>query len=753
MVSEYVVRTEGDRRRLIINCRAWPTGPDVARYAEAMKEVIGILQQVEADEIVLQEYYERIYNEEQTRMLKSIADVLTRFETEGIWSPSHLGKTTDSKVLAPRHDAVLAVINQARADPFGAYLNLLRELKKETDKAAGLGGGEALEDEKLYLGTVNFMKQAFESALMIQKMKQYLAQLGSIPADRGMYSSLFEVAIKPSFIGSRIFFTGTETMELVDQYEVVGTKIYIYKHPEKVEYLYFINPPEYTLPPDKYFLLEKTKEVVAGHRPESVGFMDMGQARRYFHKVYVATIADLAMKNNISLSVEEKEELASIVARYTIGYGIMEILLSDRQLTDVYIDSPLGYKPIYLVHSKYGQCQSNIIFSDEEARAIVSRFRALSGRPFDEAHPILDFDLVDLQTRVCAIGKPLAVDGTAFAFRLHKETPWTLAQFLDVKMFNPFAAGAFSFFVDAQASMLIVGSRGSGKTSFLQALMQEIPQNLRIIVQEDTQEIPVPALKRLGFSIERLKTRPPLGGVGEGEVSAEDALRTALRLGDSVLIVGEVRSLEAKALYEAMRVGAVGNVVMGTIHGESAYSIWDRVVNDLGVPTTSFKATDFALVGAPIRFKGSLKRQRRILEVTEVKKHWTEDPGKEGGFLQWMQFDATKDDLELFEENLRESEWISRVKRIRGMTFEDIWNEINARAVSKQYLVEMKRQNDIPRLLEAEQTVRAHSHYLLLEEKQREEIGKVDHKSLLEEWRNWVDNVLVKEQLQIKKLG
>ena len=752
MVSEYVIKTEGERRRLIINCKNWTTGPDVARYAEAMREVIEILQEVEADEIVLQEYYERIYNEEQTRMLKSVADLLTKMDNEGIWSPSHLGKTSDSKVISPRHDAVLGVVNKSRSDPFGAYLELLRVVKKETDHAAGLGG-ETLEDEKVYLGTLNFIKATFEGTFLIQKMKQYLAQLGSIPADRGMYSSLFEVAIKPSFIGSRLFFTGTEKMELVDQYDVLGSKIYIYKHPEKVELLYFINPPEYTLPPDKYFLLEKTKEVVATHRPDTVGFMDMGQARRYFHKVYVATIADLAHKNNISLTVEEKEDLAGIVARYTIGYGILEILLSDRQLTDVYIDSPLGNKPIYLVHSKYGQCQTNIIFSDEEARAIVSRFRALSGRPFDEAHPILDFDLVDLQTRICVIGKPLALDGTAFALRLHKDTPWTLAQFLDVKMFNPIAAGMFSFFVDAQASMLIVGSRGAGKTSFLQAMMQEIPQNLRILVQEDTQEIPVPALKSFGFSIERLKTRPPLGGVGEGEVSAEDALRTALRLGDSVLIVGEVRSGEAKALYEAMRVGAVGNVVMGTIHGESAYSIWDRVVNDLGVPTTSFKATDFCIVSAPIRFKGSLKRQRRVLEVTEVGKHWTEDPGKENGFIQWMQFDATKDDLELFEQNLPESEWISRVKRNRGLTYEDIWNEINARAASKQYLVEMKRQYEIPKLLEAEQTIRAHSKYLLLGEKQREEFGKIDHKDLLEEWRNWIQNVLVKEQLQIKKLG
>ncbi|MEW5954986.1 MAG: type II/IV secretion system ATPase subunit, partial [Candidatus Micrarchaeota archaeon] len=543
MAEEFVVKTEGDKRRLVINYKGRPYGPDIAQYPQAFQDVIEKLQKVEADEVVLSEYYERIYNEEQTRLLRGVADTITKFETESIWSPSHLGKGFDAKQTAERHDTLLSILNKCRGDPFGAYMDILAELKKQVTYANTItGNAAALDDLKVYLGTLTFMKNALEATTLIQRMRQYLAQLGAMPAGRGLYMSIFEVSIKPSFIGSRIFFTGVETMQLVDQYDVLNSKVYIYRHPDKVEYLYYINPPEYGLPPDKYFLLEKTKEVVAAHRPGSVGFMDMEQARKYFRKIYVATISDLAAKNNIELSVEEKEDLATIVARYTIGYGILEVILSDRRITDVYIDSPLGVKTIYLVHSKYGQCQSNIIFSEEEARATVSRFRALSGRPFDEAHPILDFDLPDLMTRICTIGKPLAVDGTAFALRLHKDTPWTLCQFVDFKMFPSLAAGIFSFFVDAQASMLIVGSRGSGKTSMLQAMMQEIPQNLRIIVQEDTQEIPVPALKKLGFNIQRLKTRPPLGGVSEAEVSAEDALRTALRLGDSVLIVGEVRS-------------------------------------------------------------------------------------------------------------------------------------------------------------------------------------------------------------------
>lgn len=745
MAGRSVVKQEGDKKILVMDFRGSAYGPDVARYAQAMKDVVSKLSEVDVDEVVLSEYYERIYDEEQTRLLKGIASLSTKLESDAVWSPSHLGRSTDSKSLSPRHDFVLKVMDALKSDPFKAYLELLAEIKHESGRLPALSDAAA-EDEKVYLNTLQFMRQGFEETELIKRMKAYLQQLGSIPEDRGIYHSFFEAAIKPSFIGSRIFFTGVEKLELLDQYEVLNSKVYIYKHPDKIENMYFIDPPEYSLPPDKYFLLEKTKEVVAAHRPDDVEFMNITQARKYFHKIYIATISDLALRNGITLSVEEKDQLASIVSRYTIGYGILELLLSDRRLTDVYIDAPLGQKPIYVVHSKYGQCQSNVIFSSEEARSIVSRFRALSGRAFDEAHPILDFDLPDLQTRICIIGKPLSNEGIALVFRLHKETPWTLCQFLDNHTIDALHAGMLSFFIDAQASMLIVGSRGSGKTSLLQAMMQEIPQNLRILVQEDTQEIPVPALKQFGFSIQRMKTRPPLGGGSDSEVSAEDALRTALRLGDSVLVVGEVRSTEAKALYEAMRVGAVGNVVMGTIHGESAYSIWDRVVNDLGVPTTSFKATDFCIVSAPIRFKGSLKRDRRLIEVTEVKKHWTEDPGKEDGFLNWSLFDANKDELELFQDKIKkESEWLPRVQRTRGLSYDDVWAEIKARAETKQYLVDVKREKNMPEILEADYTIRAHSKYLLMSEKQRELLGKVQHAELLKEWKQWVSDNLVKE--------
>ncbi|MBI1973626.1 type II/IV secretion system ATPase subunit, partial [Candidatus Micrarchaeota archaeon] len=464
------------------------------------------------------------------------------------------------------------------------------------------------------------------------------------------------------------------------------------------------------------------------------------------------TIADLANSNNIPLESQQVANLANIVARYTVGYGMMELLLLDRKLTDVYMDAPLGAKPVYVVHGDYGTCQTNVMFTEEEAKGIVSRFRAQSGRPFDEAHPVLDLDLSDLKTRVAVIGPPLSPDGIAFALRLHKETPWTLSQFVDVKMINSKAAGLLSFLVDSQASLLVTGSRGSGKTSMLQALMLEVLPSLRMIVQEDTLELPVPFMRNIGYNIQRLKTRSPIGvAVTTAEVAPEEALRTALRLGDSVLIIGEVRSKEAQVLYEAMRIGAVGNVVMGSIHGESAYSVWDRIVNDLEVPNTSFKATDAIAVCAPIRFRGSLKRQRRLVEVTEVGKHWYEDPEKEGGLVQLLTFDAAKDDHYFLEEALKKSELFSRISSKRGLKLKDLLDDINARAETRQWMVDQKNKFDIPELLEARNTVPANDKWLLTLEAQRDLHGSVDYTAAKRDWQNWVTETRIRPLVMRKQ--
>jgi len=189
-----------------------------------------------------------------------------------------------------------------------------------------------------------------------------------------------------------------------------------------------------------------------------------------------------------------------------------------------------------------------------------------------------------------------------------------------------------SFIIDGARTLLFAGTRSSGKTSMLGATLTEIMKRYRILTVEDTLELPVEALSDMGYNIVRLKSRSVITHV-EVELPTDEAIRTSLRLGDSCLIIGEVRSLEARALYEAMRIGALANVVAGTIHGDSPYGVFDRVVNDLGVPPTSFKATDIVVMNNRLRSADGLHTFRRTMSITEVTKEWNEDPQKEKAFV------------------------------------------------------------------------------------------------------------------------
>ena len=741
VVGDYIIDNEGGKKKLVLDCRHCVYNTSISDDPRCRYHVMKLLETVDADEVILAEVYERVYTQKQVSYLKEMVDLLLDFENRAVWISSHLGvDDIDCDECYPqRHNNIIRFARDLLAyDPIAAYISLVKEIENTRNRGDELADKPCGKCFKANLKHLLSLKAQFDSTEFIKTLKPILSKLKDFNDLTEVYKTVFEAQVKPAFIGSQLLRSDAEMFELVDEYPVLTSNVQIFRHPEKIEYIYNINLPEYTLSPDHYFVLSKTKETVANYQPGKVTLTSASGTRKYFQRIYQSTIADIAKRYGISLEPDDIISLSEIVTRYTIGYGVLEMVLSDRKVTDVYIDSPIGGRPIYLVHSQYGQCQTNILYTDKEAESLIGKMRAMSGRPFDDAHPILDFDLPDLNTRIAAIGRPLATDGNAFAFRLHKDTPWTLPQFINLKMLSPLAAGLLSFFIDNSSTLLVAGSRGSGKTSLMSSLLLEILQNKRIIVQEDTLELPVMYLKDIGFNAQRLKTRSAIGAGDETtEVAPADALRTALRLGDSAIIIGEVRSVEAKVLYEAMRIGAAGNVVMGTIHADSAYAVWDRVVNDLEVPTTSFKATDLIVVAKPIRFKGSLKSYRRVVEITEVKKGWNKDPEAEGGLLHLMTYDASKDSLILNEDALKDSELFTKISYLSGLTIEEMWDNIKLLAEEKDYQVQVARELKCFELLEAENTVSAHNKLLILKEEAIEEHGKVSYLELLKSWKSW----------------
>ncbi|MEM5821145.1 MAG: type II/IV secretion system ATPase subunit, partial [Candidatus Aenigmatarchaeota archaeon] len=558
--------------------------------------------------------------------------------------------------------------------------------------------------------------------------------------DRRIYREILSPIIRPIFMETKFYLNLPKGSIKVEEYEVKGNvKVEIYKVPNKVRYVYVLHAPEFLLTSDEIAVLEKVREYLAEHRPSETELRDYFKSREAFFNLEFDLIKRVCNELNIPLPEKRMKELADILVRYTIGFGILERILADENVTDIYVNAPIGSLPIFVQHVNYEECESNIIVSPIEAENWATKFRLYSGRPLDEANPVLDTELIapEGRARVAAITRSLNPEGLSFTLRRHRDKPWTLPLLIKKKMINPLFAGLMNFIVAGGRSFLVAGGRGSGKTSLLGAIMLEIPRKYRIIVIEDTLELPVPQMRALGFNIERLKSRSVITKV-ESELPAEEALRTALRLGDSALIIGEIRSTEALTLFEAMRVGALAHTVAGTIHGESAYGVFDRVVNDLKVPKTSFKAVDLIIIAANLKSADGLRRYKRVVEVTEVKKHWEEDPLAENAFSPLMIYNAKVDDL-LATQTLTSGESFvireisKRIPEFYG-NWDLVWDNILLRAKIKQRLVELSEEYNKPEILEAEFVVWSNEMFNLISEQVRLETGKLDSKEIYKRW-------------------
>src|SRR3989338_6240109 len=546
--------------------------PDImARTMDFLAENPGVARVV----FVQQRNYS--YSFEQISLIHEIARIYKFFtKQENILSPNRMALFGNITEIYSELSSFLMLLRQ---DPISCYLRMRR-------RAGQLREQLKAEEQNNYLKNyVLFLERAL-SMLSTTKIIMKWEEAGSL-SGREFYKMALRPDILPNFTFTRLVAQFPADAELVDQYmlkeENEEITVTILKRKNEAKYFYHILPPEYTLSEEHHMLLHLSRNVLIEHRPKSEEFTDPEKTRQVFFNVAKDLLSELAQSKKVALSHRELMKLSNILVRYTIGFVLIEILLLDDKLQDIVLNAPIAQNPSFIRHESYYECITNILPSYEDAESWAAKLRLQSGRPLDEAHPILDSDLVfgNLRARIAAIKEPLSPSGLAYAIRRHRDKPWTLPLFIKRKMINSFAAGLLSFIIDGSRTLLVAGTRSSGKTSLLGSLMLEIMSKYRTIVIEDTLELPVDSLRNLGYDILRMKVRSALVS-GSTEVEAAEGIRTSLRLGDSALIIGEVRSSEAKALYEAMRVGALANVVAGTIHGDSPYGVFDRVVNDLG---------------------------------------------------------------------------------------------------------------------------------------------------------------------------
>ncbi len=205
-------------------------------------------------------------------------------------------------------------------------------------------------------------------------------------------------------------------------------------------------------------------------------------------------------------------------------------------------------------------------------------------------HPLLSASLPD-GARVQIVAPPATRGPLALAFRKQAVADLTLADYaragafdqarrgglqetdaLDARLEALLAANDIAGFLSAavkgRKNVIVSGGTASGKTTFLNALLKEVPAEERLILIEDTPEILLDHPNAVGLVAVR-------GGQGEAQVGAEDLLQACLRMRPDRIIMGELRGAEAYSFLRAVNTGHPGSIT--TIHADSPRGALDQL--------------------------------------------------------------------------------------------------------------------------------------------------------------------------------
>ncbi len=753
MPEEYSIARESGEVILKINYEKYLKVPSLEDDPNCMSLTITKLAEAgNATKLIFYQKRDYEYEFDQVQLLNEIAFLYNRLvKQKDLFSLDALSfGGAFKRDQEQRYADIQKIIFQLLpSDPLGCYAELKRMLRSERIKLEQYTVDAEIQGQQRYVSLISYLLSLLEKTRLITIAKPYLS--GYEVGDRSVYKKIFRPVIKPDFMFTKLMATYPIGGEEIGSYTVKNTEITVFKLPDTIHTLYHMLPPEFKLSEEKYEVLDAARKIMAEHKPTAEEFTQPERMRQVFFNVGKDLIEELAKYRNLQLTEDEIIELTEILIRYTVGFGLVEVLLQDEKIQDITINSPPGQSPMFIVHADLENCKTNAIITRSEAESWASKLRMISSRPLDEANPILDteIEIPGARARVAVIAPSLNPTGLAFAFRRHRDKPWTLPLFIKQGMINPLAAGLLSFLVDGNRTMLVAGTRSAGKTSLLAALMVEVMRTYRMITIEDTLELPVRPLINLGYNIQQMKVASAMTK-GTTEVPADEGIRTTLRMGDSALIVGEVRSTEARALYEAMRVGALANVVAGTIHGDSPYGVYDRVVNDLQVPKTSFKATDIIVVANPIRSADGLHRSRRVTSITEVRKFWEDDPLLEHGFVDLMKYESKNDQLECSTDLINGDSDILKsiagnVKEWAG-NWDAVWDNVTLRADVKKAIVDVSDAMKRPELLEADFVILCNDQFHRISEEVKEEFGSLDSKRIFFEFNEWLKSAAKKFQ-------
>jgi pilus assembly protein CpaF len=364
-------------------------------------------------------------------------------------------------------------------------------------------------------------------------------------------------------------------------------------------------------------------------------------------------------EQGLPLTSADRRALLNEIASDVLGYGPIDPLLNDPDVTEVMANGPYD-----VYYEKNGRIlKSDAKFVDEtHLRRIIDKIVGQIGRRVDEATPMVDARLPD-GSRVNAVISPLSIGGPFLTIRKFSIDPYQEADLISFGTLTQRTADFARACVRGRLNLIISGGTGSGKTTTLNVMSSYIPGDERIVTVEDAAE-----LQMHQEHVLTLESRPA-NIEGKGAVQIRDLVRNTLRMRPDRIVVGEVRGAEALDMLQAMNTGHDGSLT--TIHSNSPRDTLSRIetmvlMAGFDLPVKAIREQVSSAVDLIIHVSRLRDGTRRITHVTEVE-------GMEGDII-------TLQDLFLFDFGMgvdEDGKFKGRLKAtgIRPTFSEDLENQ------------------------------------------------------------------------------
>ncbi len=295
--------------------------------------------------------------------------------------------------------------------------------------------------------------------------------------------------------------------------------------------------------------------------------------------------------------------------------GPLEDLISDENITEVLVNGP---RLVFFEKNGKLQKSSDFFFDTSTYNQCIERISQMCHSYMNKEKPYIETQVGPF--RFTLIFSDLSRGEHLLSIRKQPKDIWTLEKLKSAGWCTDQQFDLIQKILSEQKNFIFAGGTSSGKTSALQALINELSANERLVIIEDTQELRL--CNQVSVS---LLTRTDVLNKNN-DISMTDLLKRALRLRPDRIVIGEIRGAEATNLLMALATGHDGS--FGSMHAKSADEALLRLemLIQMGAPQWSLHSIR-RLIGLTVEYvfvvekKNGQRRLEGIYQITSVEEH------------------------------------------------------------------------------------------------------------------------------------